>query len=75
MVKSRGAGAETALGREGKTIGLPLIRNRSFFIVFPSVSPSPNFLGCITSIFFNFVSIKNLKSASSFLEFFISIFF
>jgi hypothetical protein len=45
-----GAGAERGLGGEDKPLGLPLIRNRlfSFFLGFPSVSPSPNFVASIT---------------------------
>jgi hypothetical protein len=48
-----GVGSEGALGREGKTLGLPPYKKPvvSFFTGFPSFSPSPNFVGCVNSIF------------------------
>jgi hypothetical protein len=57
-------------GRSGQDPrGCSLIRNRlfSFFLDFPSVSTSPNFVGCHFE-FLNYVFTKNLKISSSFLK-------
>jgi hypothetical protein len=63
---------ETALGHEGKTIGLPLIRNQSFFYSFPFGFTFTEICRVHHFNLLNSILIKNLKNASSFLEFFIS---